>query len=138
MPHQRLLCLEIRYDGVSLRPRDRLLKKNMKAIRHPKLFIVNFMNSKVTRIIPARFFNALEYRLYMGKKLNIKEPKTFNEKLQWLKLYDKNPIYTKLADKYEVRQYIKNIIGNDYIVPMIGIYESVDSIPFNKLPSEMY
>ena len=90
----------------------------------------------VQLFIPARLYCALEYRRYMGKNLNLNNPQTFNEKLQWLKLYYKNPIFTKLADKYEVRQYIKNKIGERYLVPMIGIYESIDEIPFDELPKE--
>ncbi len=60
------------------------------------------------------------YRIIMKKKLHLKDPKTFNEKLQWLKLYDRNPAYTRMVDKYEVRQYVKEMIGEDYLIPLAG------------------
>lgn len=86
--------------------------------------------------VPTRIYCSLEYKRHMGKKLNLNSPKTLNEKLQWLKIYDKNPIYTRLADKYEVRQYIEEKIGNRYLVPLIGVYENVNDINFKALPSE--
>ena len=87
-------------------------------------------------LVPAKFFIKFEYRLYMDKKLKLKNPQTFNEKLQWLKLYDKNTLYTQLADKYEVRQYVNDKIGEQYLVPLIGVYDSVEHIPFNELPEQ--
>lgn len=105
-----------------------------------KLFsigLLEFMRIRVIRLlIPAKLFIKFEYKLYMGKNLNIENPKTFNEKLQWLKLYDQNPLYTKLADKYEVRQYVREKIGEQYLVPLIGVYDSVEDIPFNELPGQ--
>jgi hypothetical protein len=90
----------------------------------------------IRKIIPAELFTMFEYRIYMDKKLNLENPKTFNEKLQWLKLYDKNPLYTQLADKYEVREYVKEKLGEQYLVPLIGIYNSVEQIPFDDLPDQ--
>ncbi len=78
----------------------------------------------------------IRYRLKLGKKLNLENPRTFNEKLQWLKLYDKNPLYIQLADKYEVRQYVKEKIGEQYLVPLIGIYKDENEIPFDNLPEQ--
>lgn len=69
-------------------------------------------------------------------KLNLKNPQSFNEKLQWLKLYDRNPEYTKMVDKYEVKKYISNTIGKDYIIPTLGIYNYFDEIDFDKLPNQ--
>ena len=70
----------------------------------------------------------------MGKKLNLKNPQTFNEKLQWLKLYDRKPIYTTMVDKYEVKQFVANIIGEEYIIPTLGVWNSFDDIDFDSLP----
>jgi hypothetical protein len=72
----------------------------------------------------------------MGKKLNLSNPKKFNEKLQWLKLYDRNPKYTNLTDKFKVRKYISKTIGQEYLIPLLGVYNSYDEIDFNKLPNE--
>jgi len=73
----------------------------------------------------------------MGKALNLDNPQTFNEKLQWLKLHDHNPLYTTLVDKYEVKQYIKEKLGEEYVIPIIGgPWTSVDDINFNELPNQ--
>lgn len=70
----------------------------------------------------------------VGMELNLDNPKTFNEKIQWLKLYDRNPIYTKLVDKYEVKQWVADKIGKEYIIPTLGIYDRFAQIDFNSLP----
>lgn len=72
----------------------------------------------------------------MGKKLDLKNPQTFNEKLQWLKLYDRNPEYTKMVDKYEVRKYISEKIGEEYLIPILGVWDRFEDIDFNKLPNQ--
>ena len=72
----------------------------------------------------------------MGKSLNLENPKTYNEKIQWLKLYDRNPEYTLLADKYEVRNYVANTIGEEYIIPLLGVWDRFEDIDFNTLPNE--
>lgn len=77
-----------------------------------------------------------KFKILMGKELNLDNPTTFNEKLQWLKLHNRNPLYTKLVDKYEVRDYIKNKIGEEYLIPLIGYFDRVNDIDFNKLPNQ--
>lgn len=76
------------------------------------------------------------YRGRVGKKLNLKNPQTFNEKLQWLKLFDRNPLYSQLVDKYEARKYIATITGEEYLIPILGIYNSFEEIDFNLLPHQ--
>lgn len=77
-----------------------------------------------------------EYYFNTNKELDLSCPRTFNEKLQWLKLYDRKDIYTTMVDKAEVKKYVANIIGEEYIIPTIGIYDRFDEIDFNKLPSQ--
>lgn len=72
----------------------------------------------------------------MGKKLNLDNPQTFNEKLQWLKLNNRNPQYTKMVDKYEVRKYIEEKIGEEYLIPLLGVWDSPDDIDFDSLPNQ--
>ncbi len=72
----------------------------------------------------------------MGKKLNLKNPKTFNEKLQWLKLYDRRPEYTKMVDKYEAKEYVASIISEEYIIPTLGVWDRFDDIDFECLPEQ--
>ncbi|WP_242876304.1 ATP-grasp fold amidoligase family protein [Desulfosporosinus hippei] len=81
-------------------------------------------------------FLSLVYRARMGKKLNILNPKTFNEKLQWLKIYDRNPLYTTLVDKLAVRKYIGHILGEECLIPILGAYDSFDEIDFENLPNQ--
>ena len=77
-----------------------------------------------------------KYYLVTGKELNLDIPKTFNEKLQWLKIYDRKNIYTTMVDKYEAKKYVADIIGEECIIPTIGIYDKFDDIDFDKLPNQ--
>lgn len=76
------------------------------------------------------------YKANRGKTLNLENPATFNEKLQWMKLYDRNPIYVVTSDKYAVRDYVKNKIGEKYLVPLLGVWDSPDEINFDLLPEQ--
>jgi hypothetical protein len=75
------------------------------------------------------------YRIRTGKELHLDHPITFNEKLQWMKLYNRNPIFTIMADKYAVKQYVSDLIGSEYIIPTLGIWNSFDEIDFDTLPN---
>lgn len=90
----------------------------------------------VKRLIPDYIFLKIMYKRCMGKKLNLRNPQTFNEKLQWLKLYDRNPEYTKLVDKYEAKKYVADKIGEEYIIPTIGIWNRFEDIDFDSLPQQ--
>ena len=94
------------------------------------------LKKKIFKMIPDKLYLKIKFRKRMGMKLNLKNPKTFNEKLQWLKLYDRKPIYTKMVDKYEVREYIKEKIGEEYLIPLIGVYNKFEDIDFEKLPNQ--
>lgn len=72
----------------------------------------------------------------MGKRLNLKEPKTYNEKIQWLKLYNRKSEYTMMVDKYAVKEYVANIIGEEHVIPTLGIWDKPEEIDFDKLPSQ--
>lgn len=72
----------------------------------------------------------------MPYKLNLSNPQSYNEKLQWMKLYDHNPLYTTLVDKYAVKEYVANIIGREYIIPTLGVWTSFDEIDFDSLPDQ--
>lgn len=77
-----------------------------------------------------------KFECCMGKTLDLDSPQTFNEKLQWLKLYDRKSEYTVMVDKYKVREYIKNKIGEEYLIPLIGIWDNPDDIDFDALPDK--
>ncbi len=91
---------------------------------------------KLLSFIPDNIYLRIMFLLKSKKILHLKNPKTFNEKLQWLKLNDKNPAYTRMVDKFEVKNIISDKIGNDYIIPTIGIYDNFEEIDFNKLPNQ--
>lgn len=81
-------------------------------------------------------FLKMKFLLCMGYDLNTDEPSTFNEKLQWLKLYDRKPEYTVMVDKYRVREYIANRVGEKYLIPLIGVWDSPKEIDFSALPDK--
>lgn len=80
-------------------------------------------------------FLEIVYRHLMGSELNLDCPQTFNEKLQWLKLYDHNPKYTQMVDKYEAKKYVADIIGNEYIIPTLAVYNNTNEINLDALPN---
>lgn len=90
------------------------------------------------------FFNNLSdeeylkrmFKARMGYELDLSNPQTFNEKIQWLKLHDHNPLYTTMVDKYAVKQYAASIIGEQYIIPTLGVWERFEDINFDSLPSQ--
>ncbi len=86
--------------------------------------------------IPDTVYLKLVYRIHMHRELNIKNPKTFNEKLQWLKLHDRKEIYTTMVDKYLVKDYVENLIGKKYIIPTLGVWSQFDAIDFDRLPNQ--
>lgn len=88
------------------------------------------------KFLPDKIYIQLYYFAYFKKFINFKNPRTYNEKLNWLKLNDRNPQYTKLVDKYEVKKYIADIIGEEYIIPTLGIWENFDDIDFDTLPNQ--
>lgn len=86
--------------------------------------------------LPDELFLKILFRLKVGYPLNIKNPRTFNEKLQWIKLKDHNPLYTRLVDKYEVRSFVTEKIGGQYLIPLLGVWDDFDSIDFSEMPSK--
>lgn len=78
----------------------------------------------------------LRFRLEMNRKLNLSNPRTFQEKIQWLKLYNRKPEYTVMVDKYAVKDYVENLIGPQYITPTIGVWDTPDAINFDELPKQ--
>ena len=89
------------------------------------------------KCLPDKAYLSILYRATLGKKMQWKAPKTFNEKLQWLKLYDRNPVYTTMVDKFEAKQFAAQLIGEQYVVPLLGgPWERFDQIDFDALPDQ--
>lgn len=78
----------------------------------------------------------LVFRGELGEKLDLEFPKTYNEKLQWLKLNDQNPAYTTYVDKFEVRNYIRKKLGDEYLIPLIDVFEKPEDIKWERLPNK--
>ncbi|MCM1091684.1 MAG: glycosyl transferase, partial [Muribaculum sp.] len=78
----------------------------------------------------------LRFRAAMGYKLDLEHPRTYNEKLQWLKLHDRNPLYPQMVDKYRAKEYVASLIGEEYIIPTLGVYNSFEEIDFEALPQQ--
>ena len=107
------------------------------AIRLLKNHPGEFKASLVKMIAPLLSDKAYLSRMFyyrMGKKIDWDAPKTYSEKLQWLKLYDRNPRYTSLVDKYEVKDYVSGIVGEEHVAHTLGVWESPEDIDFDKLP----
>lgn len=84
--------------------------------------------------MPAEAFLKRMYKINMGKELNLTAPVNYTEKLQWLKLYDHRPEYTTMVDKYEVKKYVADRIGERYVIPLLGVWDRADEIDFDALP----
>ncbi|MFW5800371.1 MAG: ATP-grasp fold amidoligase family protein [Spirochaetota bacterium] len=110
--------------------------KLVKGFKNPYLILLYFKKRWFYRLLTDKKYIKMMYRQKTGKKLNLNQPETFNEKLQWLKLYDRQKTYTDLVDKYRVREYIKNMIGEKYLIPLYGVYDKYEDIDFNILPEK--
>lgn len=114
----------------------KLIKAGRRYISDPYYrFLINMGRGKYSSAADEECLRNV-YFAAMHKKLNIQNPTTFNEKLQWLKLYDRNLSYTTLVDKIAVKDYVSSTIGEKYIIPTIGVWNSPDEIDFNKLPDK--
>lgn len=88
------------------------------------------------RLLPDKTYIQLNFVRRMGRFPNLKNPKTYNEKLQWLKLYDRRPEYTTIVDKYEAKRYVADHIGEEYVIPVLGVWNKFEDIDFESLPNQ--
>lgn len=112
-----------------------LVKRIVKVVKNPKRVLLFFIKKTAFFYPDVIYIKALFY-LQMGKKLNLKNPQTYNEKLNWLKLYNRKPKYTEMVDKYAVKKYVSDLIGNEYIIPTLGVWENPKDIDWNSLPCQ--
>ena len=105
--------------------------------RDRKLALISSLNRRnLLNWMPDKMYIEMLYKVRMGRKLNLDNPQTFNEKLQWLKLYDRKPEYTTMVDKAAVKDYVADKIGSEYIIPTLGVWEHFDDIDFDQLPNQ--
>lgn len=107
-----------------------IIKEYLKSLLPDRLY--EYLKS----LLPDRLYIQLIYWNKYGRWINLRNPQTFNEKLNWLKLYDRNPLYTALVDKYEAKLYVGRIIGDKCVIPTLYVWEGVNEIDFESLPNQ--
>lgn len=113
------------------------IKKNINIFKkNPLRIFVGLIDNKHFAWVSDELFIKIVYYLRTKKVLNLNPPTTFNEKLQWLKLYNYKDEYSTLVDKYSVRKYVKKTIGGQYLIPLYGVFDSFEEIDFQKLPKK--
>lgn len=104
-------------------------------LKQPRRILLGLLN-RTSILWSDRTYLKWRFRIAMGRKLDLDNPQTFNEKLQWLKLYDRKPEYTVMVDKAKAKEWVAEKIGEEYIIPTLGVWEHFDEIDFNKLPDQ--
>lgn len=112
------------------------MNKVLKLIKDKKYRFLVMNRIGITRFMSDKKYLEAMFYYKMGKHLDLENPKTFNEKLQWLKLYDRKPEYTTMVDKYAAKKYVAERIGEQYIIPTLSVWERFDDIDFDKLPNQ--
>lgn len=113
-----------------------LFKKILRISTDPRRLVAALGVRGFLNWMPDSLYLKIVFPMHTGYKLNLKNPKTFNEKLQWLKLHDRSPAYTQMVDKYAVRDYIARTIGNEYLIPILGVWDRFEDIDFSQLPNQ--
>ena len=104
--------------------------------RNPMLLFMTLGHRELLNWVDDETYLKIAFKVSMGRDLNLNAPKTFSEKLQWLKLYDRRPEYTIMVDKYEVKKWVADRIGKGHIIPTLGVWNSFEDIDFDKLPDQ--
>ena len=115
---------------------NRIIRGLRRLKNDPKSIWIHYFRGTIGKCLPDSVYLKIMNYVYMHKPLNLKDPQTFNEKLQWLKLHDRKPEYTRMVDKYEAKKYVASIIGEKYIIPTLGIWDRFEEIDFDKLPDQ--
>lgn len=108
----------------------------IKVLKTPKYAFEYIIRKGNFDEMPDEKYLKMRFKYRVGYELNLDNPQTFNEKLQWLKLHDRKPKYTKMADKYDAKQYVTEKIGKEYIIPTLGVWDKFEDINFKELPNQ--
>lgn len=111
------------------------MKTAVSLLKTPSKLVLPAGQNGLLNFIPDKIYLRTVFKAETGYKLNLDHPRTYNEKLQWIKLYDRRPEYVIYADKYKVREHIAKQIGEQYLIPLIGMYKTVDEILWEELPN---
>lgn len=113
---------------------NRFLRVFTSLAANPRKIFIYMNSAHMLDRLPDEQFLRLLWKARFGSDLNLRQPRTFNEKMQWLKLYDRDPLHTKLVDKYAVKEYVTEQIGAEHVIPTLGVWTSPDEIDFASLP----
>lgn len=116
--------------------KNNIAKKILNFIHNPGLRFSYLTELGLTRHLSDESFIKKQFKYTMGYDLDLENPKTYNEKLQWLKLFDRKPAYTIMVDKYAVKQYVAKKIGKEYLIPTLGVWDKPEDIDFDVLPDQ--
>ena len=112
------------------------IKRGIKYLLHNRVCFCDSIVKNYFGFLPDKLYLSLRYRCKMGYWIDWKNPKTFTEKLQWLKVYDYKPEYTKMVDKLAAKDYVASRIGEEYIIPTLGVWDRVEDIDWESLPDQ--
>lgn len=115
--------------------KDKLKKLLRFAVDGDYRFLVVASRGRKSRMPDEEFLKRM-YRIHFGRELNLENPRSYTEKLQWLKLYDHRPEYTRMVDKYAAKKYVAEKIGQEYVIPLLGVWDRVEDIDFGSLPRQ--
>ena len=104
-------------------------------LKQPRILGLSLLNH-FGAFLPDKIYLRLNYRFSLGQKLNLNNPVSYNEKLQWLKLYYRRPEFTSYVDKSLVKDYVKDKIGEQYLIPTLGVWETLGDIDWDGLPNK--
>ena len=105
-------------------------------LKNPRAFLRSALYHGGGKFLPDAIYLKLKYRLHLGRKLHLDNPQTFNEKIQWLKLHNRKADYTMMVDKIEVKNWVAKKIGQEYIIPTLGVWDTPEEIDFETLPDQ--
>ncbi|MGL5228979.1 MAG: ATP-grasp fold amidoligase family protein [Bacteroidales bacterium] len=112
------------------------IKRGVNYLLHNQSQFIDSIIKNYFSWLPDKFYLSLRFRCQMGYWIDWKNPKTFSEKIQWLKLYNRKPEYTQMVDKFAVKDFVEKKIGQEYIIPTLGVWDKVESIEWSKLPNQ--
>ncbi len=110
------------------------VKTALEMLAHNRSAFMALLVENCSGLFSDRRYLELVFKYRMGYKLDLQNPRTYSEKLQWLKLNNRNPLYTKLVDKHEVKEYVREKVGAKYVIPEIGLWNTPEEIDWDKLP----
>lgn len=115
---------------------NKIIRAGFKYIFDSEYRFLNDANRGKYNYLDDETFIKRKFRAEMGYEIDLDNPRTFNEKINWLKLYDRRPEYTMMVDKYKVRDYIADQLGEEYLIPLLGVWDDPDDIDFDALPNQ--